>query len=60
MMERIIGGSAHVESQMVARVPLHRMATPDEIAEVVVWLCSDAAAFVTGHALSADGGVVAS
>lgn len=60
MMERVIGGNASVESQMVARVPLRRMATPEEIAEVVVWLCSGGAAFVTGHALSADGGVVAS
>ncbi|HUT61694.1 MAG TPA: SDR family oxidoreductase, partial [Phycisphaerae bacterium] len=31
-----------------------------EVAEVVVWLCSEGAAFVTGHALSCDGGVVAS
>lgn len=60
MMERIVGGNPQIESQMVARVPLGRMATPEEIADVVVWLCSDGAAFVTGHALSADGGVVAS
>jgi len=60
MMERIMGGNAQIESQMIARIPLGRMATPEEIAEVVVWLCSDGAAFVTGHALCADGGVVAS
>jgi NAD(P)-dependent dehydrogenase (short-subunit alcohol dehydrogenase family) len=31
----------------------------EEIAESVVWLCSDAASFVTGHAMTADGGYVA-
>jgi NAD(P)-dependent dehydrogenase (short-subunit alcohol dehydrogenase family) len=30
-----------------------------EIAEAVVWLCSDAASFVTGHAMAVDGGWVA-
>jgi NAD(P)-dependent dehydrogenase (short-subunit alcohol dehydrogenase family) len=60
MMQRIIGDNPQVEAQMVGRVPMARMATPEEIAEVVVWLCSDGAVFVTGHALSCDGGVVAS
>jgi NAD(P)-dependent dehydrogenase (short-subunit alcohol dehydrogenase family) len=32
---------------------------PEEISEVVVWLCSDAASFVTGHAMAVDGGFVA-
>jgi NAD(P)-dependent dehydrogenase (short-subunit alcohol dehydrogenase family) len=36
------------------------MATPEEVAETVVWLCSDGASFITGHALAVDGGVVAS
>jgi NAD(P)-dependent dehydrogenase (short-subunit alcohol dehydrogenase family) len=35
------------------------MGIPQEIAESVVWLCSDAASFVTGHAMSVDGGMVA-
>jgi len=60
MMQRIIGDNPQVEAQMVGRVPMGRMATPEEVAEVVVWLCSEGAAFVTGHALSCDGGVVAS
>jgi NAD(P)-dependent dehydrogenase (short-subunit alcohol dehydrogenase family) len=32
------------------------MGHPDEIAATVLWLCSDAASFVTGHAMVADGG----
>jgi NAD(P)-dependent dehydrogenase (short-subunit alcohol dehydrogenase family) len=40
-------------------IPMKRLATLEEIAEVVVWLCSDASSFVTGHAMLADGGVVA-
>lgn len=39
--------------------PLRRMAQPEEIAEAVVWLCSDAASFVVGVALPVDGGATA-
>jgi len=38
--------------------PLGRFAKPEEIAEAVLWLCSDAASFVTGVAFPVDGGVV--
>jgi NAD(P)-dependent dehydrogenase (short-subunit alcohol dehydrogenase family) len=31
---------------------------PEEVAAAVVWLCSDAASFTTGHALTIDGGYV--
>jgi NAD(P)-dependent dehydrogenase (short-subunit alcohol dehydrogenase family) len=41
-------------------VPLGRLATPEEIADVVVFLCSARASTVTGAAWSADGGTVAS
>jgi NAD(P)-dependent dehydrogenase (short-subunit alcohol dehydrogenase family) len=39
--------------------PMGRLGLPDEVAAAVVWLCSDAASFVTGHALAVDGGYVA-
>jgi NAD(P)-dependent dehydrogenase (short-subunit alcohol dehydrogenase family) len=39
------------------RVPLGRRGEPEELAEAVVWLCSDAASFVTGHMMAVDGGL---
>ena len=47
------------EERVVSRHPMHRLGTPEEVAEAVVWLCSDAASFVTGHAMTVDGGYVA-
>jgi NAD(P)-dependent dehydrogenase (short-subunit alcohol dehydrogenase family) len=48
-----------MEEQIIARHPVGRMGQPEEIAEAVVWLCSDAASFVTGHTMTVDGGYVA-
>ena len=39
--------------------PVGRVGKPEEVADAVVWLCSDRAAFITGHALPVDGGWVA-
>jgi NAD(P)-dependent dehydrogenase (short-subunit alcohol dehydrogenase family) len=43
-------------AQQETITPLGRLATPEEVAAAVVWLCSDAASYVTGIALSVDGG----
>ena len=47
------------EEQAISRHPLGRLGQPEEIAEAVVWLSSDAASFVTGHTMTVDGGYVA-
>jgi NAD(P)-dependent dehydrogenase (short-subunit alcohol dehydrogenase family) len=48
-----------LRARIIASEPIGRVGTPEEIAEAVVWLCSDAASFVTGHTMSVDGGYVA-
>jgi NAD(P)-dependent dehydrogenase (short-subunit alcohol dehydrogenase family) len=46
-------------ARIIASEPVGRVGTPEEIAEAVIWLCSDAASFVTGHTMTVDGGFVA-
>jgi NAD(P)-dependent dehydrogenase (short-subunit alcohol dehydrogenase family) len=38
-------------------IPMQRTAEPEEMAETVIWLCSDAASFITGQVISVDGGM---
>jgi NAD(P)-dependent dehydrogenase (short-subunit alcohol dehydrogenase family) len=60
MMARLAGGEGQPSrSDYEAIVPMKRYGKPEEMAEAVVWLCSEAASFVTGIAFSADGGLVA-
>jgi NAD(P)-dependent dehydrogenase (short-subunit alcohol dehydrogenase family) len=56
MMDRFTGGAPEERDRVIAQEPIGRMGRPDEIAATVVWLCSDAASFVTGHAMVVDGG----
>ncbi len=44
--------------KMLRRLPMKRMATPLEIAQAVVWLCSDEASYVNGDSLVVDGGLI--
>ena len=52
------GSASEVLAKVGAGRPLGRLAEPDEIAAVIVFLCSDRASYVTGAAWSADGGTV--
>ena len=47
------------QDDLAQRVPLGRLGTPEEIAATVLYLCSSASAFMIGHALAIDGGIVA-
>jgi NAD(P)-dependent dehydrogenase (short-subunit alcohol dehydrogenase family) len=59
MVARATGDSEEGRAQFAALEPVGRMGTPEEVAEAVVWLCSDAASFVTGVPMPVDGGLVA-
>jgi len=56
MMQRFTGGTPEGEQRVIAQEPVGRMGMPEEIAAAVVWLCSEPAAFVIGHAMVIDGG----
>jgi NAD(P)-dependent dehydrogenase (short-subunit alcohol dehydrogenase family) len=47
------------EARVLPAYPMGRFGVPDEVANAVVWLCSDAASFITGHAMPVDGGRLA-
>jgi NAD(P)-dependent dehydrogenase (short-subunit alcohol dehydrogenase family) len=56
MLERFTHGDPEVIADLVAMYPVGRLARPEDVAEAVVWLCSDAASYINGHALAIDGG----
>ena len=59
MIDRITGKDKIAEKQFEDMEPIGRMGTPEEVAEAIVWLCSESSSFVTGHALTVDGGWLA-
>lgn len=57
MLHRFTGGpGTDFFNQLAGMHPIGRLGRPEEIAEAVLWLCSDKASFVTGLSLTADGG----
>jgi NAD(P)-dependent dehydrogenase (short-subunit alcohol dehydrogenase family) len=60
MLEGWMAGNEELERAMEQSAPIGRLARPEEIAEAMVWLLSDAASFVVGHAFAVDGGAVVS
>ncbi len=59
MIDRLTGKKKEAIEQYTALEPLGRFGQPEEIANAVLWLCSDEASFVTGHGMAVDGGFVA-
>ena len=59
MIDRFTGKNKAAEKVFEDQEPVGRLGEPEEVAEAVLWLCSDSASFVTGHALAVDGGWIA-
>jgi len=59
MIDRFTGGTEEGMEQMKSMEPIGRMGEPEEVADAVMFLCSDKATFITGHPLVVDGGFVA-
>lgn len=58
LTERDLLGDEAVTAQIIARSPMGRLGTPDEVARAVLWLCSAEASFTTGHVLPIEGGLL--
>ena len=59
MIARYTGGTEEGRARIVKQEPVGRMGRPEEIAGAVLWLCSAAGGFVTGHTMVVDGGQTA-
>jgi NAD(P)-dependent dehydrogenase (short-subunit alcohol dehydrogenase family) len=59
MFDRFSNANPEAIDQLIAGLPMGRMGTPEEVANAVLWLCSDASSFVTGQSIAVDGGFVA-
>jgi NAD(P)-dependent dehydrogenase (short-subunit alcohol dehydrogenase family) len=56
--QMVAAGQGDALKAMEKTVPMGRVGCPEEIANTVLWLCSDAASYVTGQSISVDGGLV--
>ena len=59
MLDRFVGGSEEGKAGFLATIPARRAATPEEIAQTIVFLASDKARYLTGQSIAVDGGYTA-
>lgn len=59
LTDRLARAGAEAQRQAGHAMPMRRIGSPEEVADAVVWLCSEQASFVTGAVLSVDGGKLA-
>ena len=57
LWEYLTGTTPGESDKLVSRLPLKRIGFPEDVAEAVIWLCSDKASFITGQCLGIDGGL---
>jgi NAD(P)-dependent dehydrogenase (short-subunit alcohol dehydrogenase family) len=56
--QMVAAGQGEALKAMETSIPMGRVGRPEEIADAVLWLCSDAASYVTGQSISVDGGFI--
>lgn len=59
MVDRAMHGDSENRRNLVAMHPMGRIGTPEEVAETILWLCSEASTFITGQTIAIDGGFTA-
>jgi NAD(P)-dependent dehydrogenase (short-subunit alcohol dehydrogenase family) len=59
MLDRFVGGSEEGKASFLSTIPARRAATPEEIAQTIVFLASDKARYLTGQSIAVDGGYTA-
>lgn len=57
LWEYLTGTTPEESDRLVSKLPLKRIGFPEDVAEAVIWLCSDKASFITGQCLGIDGGL---
>jgi NAD(P)-dependent dehydrogenase (short-subunit alcohol dehydrogenase family) len=58
MHDSLVAVAPQIVDAMNTKVPMGRIGEPEEVAAAAIWLCSDEASYITGHALPVDGGLV--
>jgi NAD(P)-dependent dehydrogenase (short-subunit alcohol dehydrogenase family) len=59
MLDQMRGGAEAASQRIISNMPMRRLARPEEIVQAMLWICSRANSFMTGHALVLDGGLSA-
>jgi len=59
LLQEMIGDNTRLADRLLHNIPARRFGEPDEIADAILWLCSDGAGYVTGQAINVDGGLTA-
>ena len=56
LLDRMVGGSEDMKKALAKTIPMGRLAKPEDIAQTVLWLCSDGASYITGQGIALAGG----